>query len=230
MRLLLVDDDAAFRKTLSLPLQAEDVRVDEAADGAQALEILTSNPRGAFDLILLDVDMPAKNGWEMLDDVRERGDDVPVIFVTGREKSEDMVHGLKLGADDYIVKPVVFDELKARLEAVLRRREALPSVHFGEIELDLARRKVSRDGNRVDLSPKEFDLLYALIKAGGEVISREALLRDVWDIDFDPGTNILDVHIGRVRKKLDRHGRPAIQTVRGEGYRMARHDDDGSES
>lgn len=223
MRLLLVDDDAAFRKTLALPLRAQDVRVDEADDGTRALEILSSNPRGAFDLILLDIDMPAKNGWELLDEVREQGDDVPVIFVTGREKSEDMVRGLKLGADDYVVKPVVFDELFARLEAVLRRRAALPSARFADIELDLARRKVERDGHRVDLSPKEFDLLYALVKAQGEVLSREALLRDVWDIDFDPGTNILDVHIGRVRKKLDRHGRPAIQTVRGEGYRMAHH-------
>jgi two-component system copper resistance phosphate regulon response regulator CusR len=176
---------------------------------------------GYFGLVLIDVIMPEKNGWELLTALREAGDEVPVIFISGRDAAEERVRGLRLGADDFVVKPFSFDELLARMEAVLRRRRSLAPLCVGDLKLDLTRRKAERSGSPVDLSPREFDLLLALAKKPGAILSRTQLLCDVWDMNFDPGTNLLDVHLGRLRKKLDRHGRPAIQTVRGEGYRLA---------
>lgn len=223
MKLLLVDDDPGFVELLKIGLEDAGHSCAVASNGAAGIQALKDHPSGTFDLILLDVEMPVKTGWELLEELRQNGDEVPVVFVTGRDTPEEKIRGLRLGADDWIVKPIEFGVLLARLEAVARRRNALPSVHFQDLELDLARRKVSRGGARIDLSPKEYDLLYALVRAGGETITREALLLDVWDINFDPGTNVLDVHIGRLRRKLDRHGRPLIDTVRGVGYRLQKH-------
>ena len=222
MHLLLVDDDESFTRTLAIGLEAAGIAATVANEGAQGLRILSEAPNGHFDLILLDVEMPVKDGWELLAELREKGDEIPVVFVTGRDSSTEKIRGLRLGADDWIVKPLEFDVLLARLEAVLRRRNSLPPLRLGDLELDLARRKAARGGKRLDLSPKEYDLLYVLARAAGTTKSREELLLEVWDIDFDPGTNVLDVHIGRLRRKLDRLGRPLIQTVRGEGYRIDR--------
>lgn len=220
-RVLVVDDDPDVCAYLAAGLASAGIDSKIALDGVQAIECLQQNPPGWFGLILLDVSMPKKNGWELLDSLRQAGDEVPVIFVSGRDSSEEKIRGLRLGADDYVVKPFLFDELLARMEAVQRRRRSLAPIILGELKIDLTRRKTERGGKAVDLSPREFDLLLTLARAGGETISRQRLLEDVWDIKFDPGTNLLDVHLGRLRKKLDRTGRPAIQTVRGEGYRIA---------
>jgi DNA-binding response OmpR family regulator len=220
-RVLVVDDDPDVCAYLAAGLTSAGIDSKIALDGVQAIECLQQNPAGWFGLILLDVSMPKKNGWELLDSLRQAGDEVPVIFVSGRDSSEEKIRGLRLGADDYVVKPFLFDELLARMEAVQRRRRSLAPIILGEMKIDLTRRKTERAGKAVDLSPREFDLLLTLARAGGETISRQRLLEDVWDIKFDPGTNLLDVHLGRLRKKLDRTGRPAIQTVRGEGYRIA---------
>ncbi len=218
MRVLLVDDDADFRAFTKAAMESADIDYQAAEDVAGGLALMR---KGKFDLILLDVRMPGASGISLLMQIREAGNETPVIFVSAAGDVDDRVKGLRLGADDYLVKPIVYDELIARMEAVLRRRQSLAPIQFGDLSLDLARRKVERAGRAVNLSPREYDLLFALVSAKGEVISRQELMRDVWNMDFDPGTNVLDVHIGRLRKKLDRHGRPLIKTVRGKGYCIA---------
>ena len=220
MRILVVDDDPKLREYVAAGLTESGTECATASDGESALELLGRDP-GSFDLILLDVMLPAKSGWELLDDLRERGQETPVIFVTARDTVEERVKGLKLGADDYVIKPFAFSELLARIEVVLRRRRTLPPIHVRDLRLDLAKRAVIRGGQRVDLSPREFDLLLALVRADGGTLSRAELLRDVWGFEREPETNLVDVHIGRLRRKLDRHGAPVIETVRGAGYRIA---------
>ncbi len=224
MRVLIVDDDQDFRRVLELALDAEGTQTETAQDGAAALQLLAQRPAGHFDLILLDVQMPGASGWDLLYRLREAGDEIPVIYISGLDQTEHKIKGLGLGADDYLTKPVDVDELKARLEAVLRRRRSIEPLRYGELTMDLARRKVTRGENAVDLSPREFDLLLTLVRAKGGIVSRAELLRDVWDMDFDPGTNVLDVHIGRLRRKVDRTGRPLILNERGQGYHIAAHE------
>ena len=223
MRILAVDDDPTFRRFLQLGLDTEGVDTDVADSGQAAVTTLKGQPAGYYDLILLDVEMPSGSGWDLLYDLREAGNETPVIFVTGREATDDKVKGLGLGADDYVIKPVDISELIARIQAVVRRRETLAPLEYGELRLDLARRRVRRGEKDLELSPREFDLLMTLVKAKGEIVSRQTLLSEVWDMDFDPGTNILDVHIGRLRKKVDRQGRPLIHNERGKGYRVVAH-------
>ena len=229
-RILVVDDDARFRRVTTAALTAAGYEFDVAGDADTALEKVGAAKQGAFDAILLDVDLPDAPGWSVIESIREGGCDVPVLFVTGKESVDDRVKGLRLGADDYVIKPIAYAELVARLEAVLRRHSTVPTIEYGDVTLDLGSRRVARNGNAIDLSPKEFDLLAALVLARGEVVTRDKLLRDVWQIDFDPGTNVIDVHVGRVRKKLDRFGRPLIETVRGKGYRAIAHEPANAES
>jgi two-component system copper resistance phosphate regulon response regulator CusR len=220
---LLVDDDPEFTRFTTLALEEAGIQFAAASSVEAGLAALREAEAGSFDVILLDVTMPGATGWDFLLDIREQGNEIPVIFVTGNEDVQDRVKGLRMGADDYLIKPVEFEELIARLEAVLRRRQALVPIEFGDLKLDLARRKTERAGKPVNLSPREYDLLLSLVRADGRTLSRGQLLREVWNIDFDPDTNVVEVHIGRVRKKLDRHGRPLIETVRGQGYRAVRH-------
>lgn len=229
MKVLMVDDDADFRTVVQLALESEGIEYEAAADGDAALRVLEKTNESTFDAILLDIDMPGPDGWDLLLGIRERGDEVPVIFISGRSRAEDRVRGLRMGADDYMVKPIEVDELLARLDAVQRRRRSMAPLHFGDLTLDLAMRRAYRQGNAVHLSPKEFDLLLALANAEGQVVSRETLLRDVWDLNFDPGTNLLDVHVGRLRKKVDRFGRPLIRTERGQGYCLVKHEVEAAE-
>ena len=219
MRVLVVDDDPDLRGHVIKGLTERGIKVAEASDGDTALSIL-SEKRNGFDMILLDVMLPARSGWELLEAIRRAGHETPVIFVSALDAVEERVKGLQLGADDYVVKPFAFDELVARIETVIRRRTALVPVGLGEIHLDIARRRVSVAGNSVEVSPREFDLLLALVRAQGEVLSRAELLSDVWGIDHEPGTNLVDVHIGRLRKRIDPNAPGAIQTVRGKGYRL----------
>jgi two-component system copper resistance phosphate regulon response regulator CusR len=220
---MIVDDDDEFVTFTRIALEKAAMKTVGVRSAERALEALRSEPAGSFDLILLDVNLPGASGWDFLLDIREAGSETPVIFVTSRDAVADRVKGLKLGADDYLIKPFEYEELLARIDAVLRRRRGLSPIEFGDLRIEAARRKVERGGFAVPVSPREYDLLMALVRANGEVVSREELLRDVWDISFDPETNVLDVHLGRLRKKLDRHGRPLIQTVPGKGYRAVRH-------
>ncbi|MBI5433200.1 MAG: response regulator transcription factor [Planctomycetes bacterium] len=221
-RLLIVDDDEAFVAFTRAALEKAGMQSTGVRSAENALEALRREPAGTFDLILLDVNLPGASGWDFLLDIREAGSETPVIFASSRETVADRVKGLRLGADDYLIKPIEYEELIVRIETVLRRRRGLSPIEFGDLRVDTARRKVERGGVSVPISPREYDLLMALVRANGEVVSREELLRDVWDITFDPETNVLDVHLGRLRKKLDRHGRPLIQTVQGKGYRAVR--------
>jgi len=212
--LLIVDDDAKFRGYISRGLEESGIQCATAGDPDEAMLLLDEQ---RFDLILLDVMMPGRSGWEFLEELRKDGDTTPVIFLTARQAVDERVKGLRLGADDYIIKPFEFSELLARIEAVVRRRPNL-TVALGDLKLDLSKRTVERAGRRIDVSPQEFDLLRVLVEARGRVLSRAELLRDVWNIDFDPGTNVVQVQVARLRRKLEASGGPLIQTVVGQGY------------
>ncbi len=220
MRILIVDDDPTFRELSAVALEAAGMKLEFASNGTDGLAKLQGAPGGHFDVILLDVQMPGASGWELLFELREAGNEVPVIFISARGGVEDRVKGLRLGADDYVVKPVEYDELIARIESVVRRRLAMPTIEFGPLHFDPVRRRVKHSGKHVDLSPREYDLLLHLVQASGEVVTRKALLEEVWNMPFDPGTNVVNVHINRLRKKLDRCGPQVIETVRGQGYRI----------
>lgn len=220
MRVLIVEDDPDFRDITSRALSNAGFDYHTVATGEEALAVLADPEQPAFDVVLLDVVMPGASGWDLLLEMREKGEEVPVIFVTGRESVEERVRGLRLGADDYLVKPIDFDELIARIEAVVRRRRELPDVVVGDLRIVHGKRRVLRDGKVLPLSPREYDLLVALSRGHGETVSRRQLLREVWDVDTDPGTNLLDVHIGRLRRKVDAEGEPLIETVRGQGYKL----------
>ena len=222
MRVLLVEDDPDFRLVATRALGRAGIELLTAEDGPSALRLLAED-QDAVDCVLLDVVMPGTSGWDLFTRIRGEVEDIPVIFVTGRESLEERVRGLRMGADDYLVKPVEFPELVARIEAVLRRRRELSDLTFGDLRLEQRRRVVTRASQRVALSPREFDLLCALMRGDGKVVARETLLHEVWGLDRDPGTNVLDVHIGRLRRKLDALGPPLIETVRGSGYRLLRH-------
>ncbi|MFT7462878.1 MAG: two-component system OmpR family response regulator [Pseudohongiellaceae bacterium] len=222
MKLLIVDDDEAVLAVVERGLQrdGDGMEVTTASAAPEALRILGQAPAGHFDLIVLEVNMPGVTGLELLNDLREAGSQIPVIFVTGLATLQDKVAGLGLGADDYIVKPFQIAELRARIRAVLRRRESMAPIEYGELCVDVARRQVQRGDQKLELSPREFDLLFQLVRAKGELVSRETLLSQIWELDFDPGTNVLDVHVGRLRRKLDKLGEPLIENIRGKGYRI----------
>lgn len=220
MKILIVDDDSAVLAVVERGLQRDSMEVTAAHDAPEALALLNEAPAGHFDLIVLDVNMPGATGLELLNQLREAGSQIPVIFVTGLATLQDKVAGLGLGADDYIVKPFQMAELRARIRAVLRRRESLAPIEYGELCLDVTNRQVQRGGEKLELSPREFDLLFQLVRAKGELVRREELLSKIWELDFDPGTNVLDVHVGRLRRKLDKMGEPLIENIRGQGYRI----------
>lgn len=220
MRILIVDDDPKLRAFVAKGLEAHGMQTSAASNGMEARAVLASLPQ-VPDLILLDVMMPGGDGMGLLEDLRRHGIDVPVIFVSAARAVEDRVRGLKLGADDFLVKPFQFDELLARIEAVARRRVTTLVHEVADLRLDVGRRIVERAGQRIDLSPKEFDLLRALVEARGRTVTRTELLEVVWGIRFDPGTNVVDALVARLRRRVDRKGIPLIETVVGEGYRLA---------
>jgi DNA-binding response OmpR family regulator len=192
--------------------------VDVAADGEDGLHLATHEP---YDLVILDIMLPVHPGDEILRRMRAAGIATPALFLTARDSLADRVAGLDLGADDYVVKPFEFSELLARIRAVLRRARgaAEPELAVGDLVIDPARHTVTRGGERVDLLPREYALLEYLARHAGEVCSRTKILEHVWSMDFDTLSNVVDVHINHLRRKLDRGGAPPlIHTVRGVGY------------
>ena len=165
---LVVDDDTDFCRLIQIGLEQASIESTPASSVDAALEALGGLPRGKVDLILLDIAMPGRRGWELVDELREAGSDVPVIFVSSLDETEEKVHALRLGGDDYVVKPFEFDELLARMDAVVRRRRALSPIVLGELALDLAYRRAERAGHELPLSPREFDLLLAFARAPGD--------------------------------------------------------------
>lgn len=213
-RVLVVDDDRRLVPLLERGLRYEGFDVACAYSGTEALDYLRQH---APSLVLLDIGMPEGDGFTVLRELR-RHSDVPVVMLTARDEVADKVGALDLGADDYVAKPFAFDELLARVRAVLRRRgaEALDQISYDDLCCDFASREAYRDGRRIDLTVTEFELLAQLIRAARRVQSRDALLRAVWGYDVPVDTNVVDVHIGHLRRKL---GEPSIiQTVRGLGY------------
>ncbi|HUR86971.1 MAG TPA: response regulator transcription factor [Solirubrobacteraceae bacterium] len=215
---LLVDDDAAIRRAVGAGLELEGFSVVPASGGRAALAAAeTMSPA----VILLDLAMPDLDGLEVLRRLRERGDDVPVCILSARDEVDDRVRGLQTGADDYIVKPFALEEVTARLQALLRRRPPAPeaTVTAGDITLDPRSRTACRGDRDLGLTRREFDLLHLFLRHPGEVLDRARLHEEIWGYTFDPGTNIADVFVGYLRRKLEAGGEPRVlETVRGVGF------------
>ena len=192
-----------------------------AVDGAKGLDAARGS---AFDVMVVDRMMPQMDGVALVEQLRREGDNTPVLFLSALGEIEDRVAGLKAGGDDYLVKPYAFPELIARIEALSRRRETgsvATLLKVGELEMDLIGRRVTRKGRDIDLQPREFQLLEYLMRHAGQSVTRTMLLEEVWHYHFDPQTNVIDVHISRLRSKIDKDfDRPMLQTVRGAGYRL----------
>jgi two-component system copper resistance phosphate regulon response regulator CusR len=218
MKILIVEDEAKTAAYLRKGLTENGFVVDVAARGDDGWRLARG---GMFDLVILDIALPALSGWSILSEMRAAGLTTPVMFLTARDAVADRVKGLELGADDYLVKPFAFSELLARVRTLLRRGPVRPAevVHVADLELDLLRHKAVRGGQRLDLTPKEFALLSLLARRSGEVLSRTLIAEQVWDMNFDSDTNVVDVHVRRLRSKVDDpFSRKLIHTVRGAGY------------
>lgn len=220
MRLLVVEDEPKTAAYLKKGLGENGFVIDLAHDGEQALSFTSA---AKYDLILLDIMLPKRNGWAVLDALRAGGNETPVICLTARDAVEDRVKGLRGGADDYLTKPFAFSELLARVQTVLRRlpQRVTDVIRVADLEIDLARQRATRTGRRLDLTQKEFSLLSLLARNPGIVLSRTAIAEQVWDMNFDCDTNVVDVHVRRLRSKVDDpFPRKLIRTVRGVGYAL----------
>lgn len=217
MRVLVVEDEPKTGDYLRKGLTESGFVVDLARTGTEGLHMATE---GEYDVIVLDVMLPGIDGWGILRKLRERRQ-VPVLFLTARDDVEDRVKGLELGADDYLVKPFAFTELLARIRTILRRGSVREpeSLQISDLNIDVLRRRVTRGPDRIDLTPKEFALLHLLAKRQGEVLSRSFIASQVWDMNFDSDTNVVDVAIRRLRGKIDdAFEKKLVHTVRGMGY------------
>lgn len=221
MKLLIVEDEAKISEYLRQGLTEAGFLVDLARNGLDGHHRAMTE---SYDLVILDVMLPDIDGWKILQALRDAGDKVPVLFLTARDTVEDRVKGLELGADDYLVKPFAFAELLARVRTLLRRG-ATPAIEtsltVADLELDLMRRRVCRRGQRIALSAKEFALLELLMRHENEVLPRSLIASQVWDMNFDSNTNVIDVAIRRLRAKIDdSFDNKLIHTVRGMGYML----------
>ncbi|PKO59813.1 MAG: DNA-binding response regulator [Betaproteobacteria bacterium HGW-Betaproteobacteria-18] len=219
MRILVVEDEPKTGDYLKQGLVEAGFVVDLVRNGTDGLhQALTEG----YDLAILDVMLPGLDGWGILAGIRRAGKDMPVLFLSARDQVEDRVKGLELGADDYLVKPFAFSELLARVRTLLRRgskASAAEFLHAADLELDLMRRRVVRAGQRIDLTAKEFALLELLLRRQGEVLPRSLIASQVWDMNFDSDTNVIEVAMRRLRAKVDDAFEPKlIRTVRGMGY------------
>jgi two-component system copper resistance phosphate regulon response regulator CusR len=218
MRILVIEDEQKTGEYLKKGLQESGYSVDVATDGAEGL-VLAQEER--YDVIVLDVMLPTMDGWSVLKAMREQRVTTPVLFLTARDDVHDRVHGLELGADDYLVKPFAFVELLARVRTLARRGPARESevLKVADLEIDVNRRRVRRGSTRIELTPREFSLLQLLVQHQGEVMSRTQIASYVWDMNFDSDTNVVEVAIRRLRMKIDQDFPvKLIQTVRGVGY------------
>jgi len=221
LRILIVEDDVDAAEAMGRGLAEAGHACETAPDG---LEGAKAAGKGGYDVLIVDRMMPRMDGVTMVESLRREGDNTPVLFLSALGEIEDRVTGLKAGGDDYLVKPYALAELTARVEALARRRET-GSVHtllrVGELEMDLIARTVHRAGKEIDLQPREFQLLEFLMRHAGQSVTRTMLLEKVWEYHFDPQTNVIDVHISRLRAKIDKgFDRAMLQTVRGAGYRL----------
>ncbi len=225
MRVLVVEDDRKVAGFIEQGLREEGYAVDLARDGDEATMLAHVN---AYDVILLDVVLPKKNGFQVATELRREGRNTPILMLTSRDAVEDVVRGLDAGADDYLAKPFPFDELLARMRALCRRggAERLDVLRFDMVALDRLRRIATAHDRPLDLTPKEFQLLEYFLLHPEEVIRRTTLLEKIWDMQFDPESNVVDVHIKNLRRKLtEAAGEPLVANVRGVGFRLRRGSD-----
>jgi len=220
LELLVIEDDPIIGKTLRKGLLEAGHGCIWARDGQRGLELASGQQ---FEAIILDLMLPGRPGLEVLRELRTSGIQTPVIALTALGSVEERVNGLNAGADDYIVKPFALAELLARIEAVCRRTVTRPSpvMQTGSLSLDLGTRRVTRDGNEIDLTPTEFSMMELLMRHAGHVVTRRMLCEHLWDTDWEGATNVIEVHINRLRGKLDKgYDESVIQTVRGRGYAL----------
>jgi len=218
MRLLVIEDEEKAAAYLRKGLSENEFIVDTSGDGEEGLQLAK---QGAYDLLILDVLLPRRDGWSVLSELRRVGNQTPVLFLSAIGSVDERVRGLGLGADDYLVKPYSFSELLARVRSILRRGPVRQPEVFrvSDLEVDVPHFKASRGGKRIDLTPKEFQLLSLLARRPGEVFTRTVIAEQVWDMNFDSDTNVVDVHIRRLRSKVDEpFVTKLIHTVRGLGY------------
>ena len=218
MKVLVIEDDPVVGQFVRRGLEEHHMHVDLIDEGQGGLERVT---RGDYDVVVLDLRLPGLSGVEVLRTLRDRGVATPVLVLTAQDAVESKVHSLRTGADDYVTKPFALEELVARVEALGRRPKeiASPVLDVADLRIDTARREVRRDGALIELTPKEYDVLEYLARNGGRVMSRTLITEYGWGYHFDPGTNIVDVVINRLRKKVDHgFGKKLIHTVRGVGY------------
>ncbi|MBR4867201.1 MAG: response regulator transcription factor [Clostridia bacterium] len=218
MRILIAEDEQDLNRILKRRLEAAGYSVDNVFDGAEAMELLSYT---SYDAVILDIMMPKADGLQVLSSLRKAGKNTPVLFLTARDSISDRVTGLDMGANDYLVKPFSFDELLARLRVLLRTSfgQASNLLTVGDLVLDPGARAVRRGNANIDLSAKEYALLEYLMRNAGRVLSRETIEDHIWNYDYEGGTNVVDVYISYLRKKIDTKGLPRlIHTVRGAGY------------
>ena len=219
MRILIIEDDRGVSRFIKKGFQEKGFIVDTAFDGEEGLYLATSQ---VYDLIIIDVMLPEINGFEVLKGVRKKSLATPVIFLTAKGEQADIVHGLEIGADDYLVKPFAFAELLARVRAVMRRGSAeqqTSNIQAGDLSLNFIDRTAQRQNKTIELSGKEFALLEYLVRNAGQILTRTMILESVWGYNFDTSSNIIDVHINRLRSKIDRDFETKlIRTIKGVGY------------
>ncbi len=218
MRILVVEDDAQVASFIRRGLREEQFAVDTAADGDEAIFAAGS---GEYDLIILDWRLPKRSGIDVLQALRADGITIPILMLTVRDELVDKITGFDAGADDYLTKPFSFDELLARVRALLRRRGSLVAtvMRVDDLELDSLRHRVTRRGQRIELTNREYAVLEYLMRNAGRVVSRTMLAEHVWEQDFDPLSNVIDVHVARLRRKIDGDfDTKVLQTMRGSGY------------
>lgn len=221
MKLLVIEDDATTAAYITRGLREEGHNVDHLADGRDGL--LQANS-GSYDVLIVDRMLPNLDGLALVKTLRGAGNTVPILLLTAMGSVSDRIDGLNAGADDYLVKPFAFGELSARVAALARRPKAMEQetvLRAGDLEVDLISRKITRAGQVIDLLPREFALLEFLLRRKGRIQTRTMLLEGVWDLSFDPQTNVVETHISRLRAKVDKpFARELIQTVRGAGYKV----------
>ena len=220
IKILVIEDDQQVADFVLAGLSKHGYAVDVANDGEQGKRMAIDKH---YDLLIVDRMLPSCDGLSIVETVRSSDNQVPVLFLSALGDVDDRVEGLKAGGDDYLVKPFAFDELQARVEVLLRRKSAIATTRLkvGELELDLLTQKVTREGKGLNLQPREFRLLEYLMRHAGQVVTRTMLLENVWEYHFDPQTNVIDVHVSRLRQKIDKDfDKVLLRTIRGAGYML----------